>query len=156
MRSRVRIPAPRPDFRKDCPMVPVLVIIAVISVVAVLAFRWFEHYRYTDAWRTSEFRGAAFGFLMWFGGIFGHRVPPPPQAKMELTTRAGEPEPPESGGAPLPDQAADGQEQVRRTFREPPHQVRIPLGPVGNVDPDAIPFTHYPILQITTDAVEHM
>src|ERR1700704_534288 len=70
-------------------MLPVLVIIAVITALAVLAFRWFERYRYSDAWRTSEFRGAAFGFLMWFGGIFGHRVPPPPQAKMELTTRAG-------------------------------------------------------------------
>jgi len=88
-------------------MLPVLVIIAVITVVAVLAFRWFERYRYTDAWRTSEFRGAAFGFLMCFGGIFGHRVPPPPQAKMELTTRAREPEPPTSGGATLPHQAAD-------------------------------------------------
>ena len=88
-------------------MLPVLVIIAVITVLAVLAFRRFERYRYTDAWRTSEFRGAAFGFLMWFGGIFGHRVPPPPQAKMELTTRAGEPELPASGGATLPDQSAD-------------------------------------------------
>ena len=88
-------------------MVPVLVIIAVISVVAVLAFRWFERYRYTDAWRTSEFRGVAFSFLMWFGGLFGHRVPPPPQVHTELTTRAGEPEPPESGGAALPDEAAD-------------------------------------------------
>ena len=88
-------------------MLPDLVIIAVITVLAVLAFRWFERYRYSDAWRTSEFRGAAFGFLMWFGGIFGHRVPPPPQARMELTTRTGEPEPPGLGGATLPDKAAD-------------------------------------------------
>jgi hypothetical protein len=88
-------------------MLPVLAIIAVITVLVVLAFRWFERYRYTDAWRTSEFRGAAFGFLMWFGGIFGHRVPPPPQARMELTTRTGEPEPPGLGGATLPDKAAD-------------------------------------------------
>jgi len=91
-------------------MLPVLVIIAVVSLLAVLAFRWFERYRYTDAWRTSEFRGAAFGFLMWFGGIFGHRVPPPPQAKVEFATRAGEPEPPKSAGAALPDQAADDKE----------------------------------------------
>lgn len=88
-------------------MLPVLVIIAVITALVVLAFRWFERYRYTDGWRTSEFRGVAFGFLMWFGGIFGHRVPPPPQAKMELTTRAGEPEPPGSGGPALPDETAD-------------------------------------------------
>ena len=87
-------------------MLPVLVIIAVITALAVLAFRWFERYRYSDAWRTSEFRGAAFGFLMWFGGIFGHPGPPPPQAKMELTTRAGEPETPRSGGAALTDDAA--------------------------------------------------
>jgi uncharacterized membrane protein YsdA (DUF1294 family) len=91
-------------------MLPVLVAIAAISVVAFLAFRWFERYRYSDGWRTSEFRGVAFGFLMWFGGIFGHRVPPPPQAKVEFATRAGEPEPPKSGGAALPDQAADDEE----------------------------------------------
>ena len=91
-------------------MLPVLVIMIAISVVAVLAFRWFERYRYSDAWRTSEFRGVAFGLLMLFGGIFGHRVPPPPQAKMELTTPAVEPEPPGSGGATLPDKAADDKE----------------------------------------------
>ena len=44
-------------------MIPVLLIIAVITVALALAFRWFERYRYTDAWRKSEFRGAAFGFL---------------------------------------------------------------------------------------------
>jgi len=91
-------------------MLPVLLIIAAISVVALLAFRWFERYRYTDAWRQSEFRGVAFGFLMWFGGIFGHRVPPPPQAKVEFTARSEESEPPGSGGAPLPDQAAHDKE----------------------------------------------
>ena len=91
-------------------MLPVLVIIAVITALAVLAFRWFERYRYTDAWRTSEFRGAAFGFCMWFGGIFCHRVPPPPQAKRERTTPSGEPEPPASGGATLPDKAANDEQ----------------------------------------------
>ena len=91
-------------------MLPVLIIIVVISVVALLGFRWFERYRYTDGWRKSEFRGLAFGFLMWFGGIFGHRVPPPPQAKVEFTARSGEPEGPGSGAAPLPDQAAHDKE----------------------------------------------
>ncbi len=91
-------------------MLPVLVIIAAISAVAFLAFRWFERYRYTDAWRTSEFRGVAFGFLMWFGGIFGHRVPPPPQAKVEFATRPTDAEPPGSGDATLPDQAANDKE----------------------------------------------
>jgi type II secretory pathway pseudopilin PulG len=85
-------------------MLPVLVAIVLIAIAALLAFRWFERYRYTDAWRTSEFRGLAFGFLMWFGGLFGHRIPPPPQAKIEFATK---PTPPESGGPPLPDDAAD-------------------------------------------------
>jgi len=100
-------------------MLPVLVIIAAISVVALLAFRWFERYRFTDAWRTSEFRGVAFGFLMWFGGLFGHRVPPPPQTKVEFATgtdrdRAAGIDRSQndggSGGAALPDQAADDKE----------------------------------------------
>ena len=91
-------------------MRPVLVIIAAISAVAFLAFLWFERYRHGDAWRTSEFRSVAFGFLMWFGGIYGHRVPPPPEAKVEFATKAEEPEPPRSGGATLPDQAADDKE----------------------------------------------
>ena len=50
-------------------MLPVLVIIAVITALAVLAFRWFERYRYSDAWRTSEFRGSdeshSIGALFW-------------------------------------------------------------------------------------------
>jgi hypothetical protein len=91
-------------------MVPVLLAIAAISVVAFLAFRWFERYRYTDGWRHSEFRGVAFGFLMWFGGIFGHRVPPPPQAKVEFATRASEPDDPSSGGTTLPENAPDEEE----------------------------------------------
>jgi len=98
-------------------MVPVLVFIAIVTVLAVLALRRFERYRYTDAWRKSEFRGVAFGFLMWFGGIFGHRVPPPPQTKVELATgidRAGTATADQgndgSGGAALPDQAADDEQ----------------------------------------------
>src|SRR6202165_5540646 len=137
-------------------MLPVLVIIADITALAVLAFRWFERYRYTDGWRTSEFRVVAFGFLMWFGGIFGHRFPPPPKAKMKLTTRAGEPEPPGSGGPALPDEAADAQQQAGGVSRQPPHQVRIPLGSVGHVDPNAIAFPQEPVLQIAADAVEHL
>lgn len=91
-------------------MVPVLIAIAAISLAAVLAFRWFDRYRYTDAWRKSELRGAAFGFLMWFGGIFGHRVPPPPQTRVEFATgRDREPEP-GSAGAALPQDAADEKE----------------------------------------------
>ena len=88
-------------------MIPVAIAITVLAIVAVVAFRWFERYRYTEEWRKSEFRGVAFGFLMWFGGLFGHRVPPPPQAKIEFATKTKEPEPPKSGGAALSDQAPD-------------------------------------------------
>jgi len=91
-------------------MIPVLIAVALISLVAVLAFRWFERYRYTDAWRTSEFRGWAFGFLMWFGGLFGHRVPPPPQAKVEFAAKPNEPDPPDSGGTAFSNQAADDED----------------------------------------------
>jgi len=91
-------------------MLPVLVLIVVVAIAALLAFRWFERYRYTDGWRRSEFRGLAFGFLMWFGGLFGHRVPPPPQAKIEFATKPGEPKPPKSGGPALADDAADEKE----------------------------------------------
>lgn len=87
-------------------MIPVLIAIVVIAIAAIIGFRWFEHYRYSDAWRKSEFRGWAFGFLMWFGGLFGHRVPPPPQAKIEYATKRDAPEPPGSSGATLADQAA--------------------------------------------------
>jgi hypothetical protein len=91
-------------------MIPVLIAIVLISIGTLLAFRRFERYRYTDAWRKSEFRGLAFGFLMWFGGIFGHRVPPPPQAKVEMASRADAPEAPGSGGPALPEQAPDDKE----------------------------------------------
>jgi type II secretory pathway pseudopilin PulG len=77
-------------------VVPIVVAIIVL-LVALLAFRWFERYRFTDSWRKSEFRGAALGFLIWFGGLFGHRVPPPPQAKVEFTSRSSS----------LPEEAAD-------------------------------------------------
>ncbi len=80
-------------------MIP-LALVVIIAVVALLAFRWFERYRLTEAWRHSEFRDAAFSFLLWFGGIFGHRVPPPPQAKIEQA----------SSGPALPPQAADEKE----------------------------------------------
>jgi hypothetical protein len=86
-------------------MIPVLLAIGLITIVVIVAFRWFERYRYTDAWRRSEFRGWAFGFLMWFGGLFGHRLPPPPQAKVEFTAKRDGAQPPSSGGASLPDHA---------------------------------------------------
>ncbi|HEY9286912.1 MAG TPA: hypothetical protein VIT43_02700 [Candidatus Dormibacteraeota bacterium] len=98
-------------------MIPVLIAIAVITIAAVLAYRWFERYRYTDAWRHSELRGWSFGFLMWFGGLFGHRLPPPPQAKVEFASKDKADNLPapstgegrgggrDSGGSSLPDDA---------------------------------------------------
>ncbi len=62
--------------------------IAVVIVGSILAFRWFRAYRYTDAWRKGEFRAAALGFLVFFGGIFGHRLPPPPEARIESISSA--------------------------------------------------------------------
>src|SRR6202022_1515646 len=100
-------------------MLPVRVAIAAISVAAFLAFRWFERYRYSDNWRTSEFRGVAFGFLVWCGVVSGRGVPPPPQAKVEFAPRAEEPEPPRSGGAALPNQAADHKQWVGRPSAGP-------------------------------------
>ena len=91
-------------------MIPVLVAIVVIAIAALVAFRWFERYRYTEAWRKGELRDWAFGFLMWFGGLFGYRLHPPPQTKIEFATKDNEPEPPRSGGAALSDQAPDDKE----------------------------------------------
>ncbi|HEY0493890.1 MAG TPA: hypothetical protein VGD57_10550 [Candidatus Dormibacteraeota bacterium] len=77
----------------------------LIAVAAILGFRWFHRYRFTEDWRKSEFRGAAFGMLMWFGGIFGHRIPPPPQAKVEFASGRAIPE--DSGGPALPQDTTD-------------------------------------------------
>jgi hypothetical protein len=62
--------------------------IAVVVVLAILVFTWFRAYRYTEAWRKGEFRAAALGFLVFFGGLFGHRMPPPPQARIESIGKA--------------------------------------------------------------------
>lgn len=81
----------------------VLAIMAAIAVAALLAFRWFRAYRYTDAWRKGELRGAMLGLLVWVGGFFGYRLPPPPQT--HVTFAAGkDPSPP---GPPLAQDAAD-------------------------------------------------
>ena len=90
------------------PVAVTLALTLLIAIAAVLAFRWFHRYRYTEAWRKSEFRGAAFGMLMWFGGIFGHRVPPPPQAKVEFASGRSIAE--DSGGPSLPHHAPDDEQ----------------------------------------------
>ena len=94
-----------------CVMPIVIAATILVTAAALLAFRWFHQYRYTEAWRKSEFRGAAFGMLMWFGGIFGHRAPPPPQAKVEFASGRAVADPPTeptaSGGPPLPQDTPD-------------------------------------------------
>jgi hypothetical protein len=85
---------------------PIFIVIAVmvlIALAAFLGFRWFQRYRYTEAWRQGELRDWAFGFLMWFGGLFGHRLPPPPETRIEFASKEKPKEPPWSGRAPLPD-----------------------------------------------------
>ncbi|MEO6796349.1 MAG: hypothetical protein ABI401_15835 [Candidatus Dormibacter sp.] len=85
---------------------PIVIALSILIVIAAIAaFRWFHQYRYTEAWRKSEFRGTAFGMLMWFGGIFGHRVPPPPQAKVEFASGRSIDE--DSGGPALPQNTPD-------------------------------------------------
>jgi hypothetical protein len=86
----------------------VIAAIVVIAIAALLTFRWFHRYRFTEEWRRSEMRGVAFGMLMWFGGIFGHRVPPPPQTKVEFASGRSVGE--ESERPTLPHDAADDEE----------------------------------------------
>jgi hypothetical protein len=68
---------------------PMLVVAAamIAGVALVLAVRWFERYRLTDAWRHSDVRAAALSFLVFFGGLFGHRLPPPPRVQSAQSAR---------------------------------------------------------------------
>jgi hypothetical protein len=81
----------------------VLAIIVVVSAMAVGGFRWFRAYRYTDAWRKGELRGAMLGLLVSLGGFFGYRLPPPPQTN--VTFAAGKD--PSTPGAPFTEDAPD-------------------------------------------------
>lgn len=76
---------------------------AAIGFVALLAFRWFRAYRYTDAWRKGELRGAMLGMIVWVGGFFGYRLPPPPQTN--VTFAAGKD--PSAPRPPFAEDAAD-------------------------------------------------
>ena len=77
-------------------MLPVvLAVLLLTAAVAIVFFRWFAAYRFTDAWRHGEFRASALSFLLWFGGLFGHRLPPPPQVRTEYTGS-------QPGGQPRP------------------------------------------------------
>src|SRR2546421_3251859 len=60
----------------------VIAIIAVLSLAGLILFRWFRAYRYTESWRKGELRGATLGLLVWIGGFFGYRLPPPPQSNV--------------------------------------------------------------------------
>jgi hypothetical protein len=63
----------------------VIGLVAVIALLAVLALRGFQRYRLTESWRHGEFRAVTLGFLIWFGGIFGHRLPPPPHTNVTFS-----------------------------------------------------------------------
>ena len=81
----------------------VLAIMAAVGLAALLAFRWFRAYRYTESWRKGELRGAMLGLLVWIGGFFGYRLPPPPQSNVTFTAAKGSSPP----RPPLPQDAAD-------------------------------------------------
>src|SRR5581483_7914442 len=55
-----------------------------------------------------------------------------------------------------PDDGAHEEEQVRGALGEPPHQVRVPLGPVRRRDEHAVAAAHEGELELRADAVEHL
>ncbi len=62
----------------------ILAIVLLGTGVALAAgVRWFDRYRLTENWRHGDLRAAALSFLVFFGGLFGHRVPPPPRVRTE-------------------------------------------------------------------------
>ncbi len=60
-----------------------VVLAAAAAGLGILFVRWFERYRMTDRWRRSDARAAALSFLLFFGGLFGYRLPPPPRPGIE-------------------------------------------------------------------------
>src|SRR4029077_8199737 len=56
----------------------------------------------------------------------------------------------------LPEQIFGDEQNIRRTLGQEAHQVRIPLGAEGNINPHAPTLLHQTTLQVTTDAVEHL
>ena len=55
-----------------------------------------------------SFAGPPSGMLMWFGGIFGQRVPPPPQAKVEFASGRAAADPATGPTRPTGPTASDG------------------------------------------------
>jgi hypothetical protein len=81
----------------------VLAIIVVVGVAALLFFRWFGAYRYTEAWRRGQLRSTMLGLIVWIGGLFGYRLPPPPQTN--VTFAAGKD--PDRPASPSAEDSAD-------------------------------------------------
>src|SRR5687768_10955999 len=56
----------------------------------------------------------------------------------------------------LPEDAAKHEQHVRRPLREPSHEVRIPLGSVRDVHPQARAAIEQAALEVAPDAVQHL
>jgi hypothetical protein len=80
----------------------VIAIMLAILILTFLGFRWFQRYKYTDAWRKGEFRSAAFGMVLWLGGILGHRLQPPPETKIEFLSGQPQKDGPSEKTEPTP------------------------------------------------------
>jgi len=67
----------------------VALLMAAVLVAAAVFVRRFERYRLTEGWRNSDLRAAALAVLVFFGGLFGYRLPPPPRPGIESRHDSG-------------------------------------------------------------------
>ena len=57
---------------------------------------------------------------------------------------------------PLSQEAPDRKDHVGGALGQPPHEVREPFFPKGNIDPQAVALLDQPLLPFPVDAVEHL
>ena len=55
-----------------------------------------------------------------------------------------------------PQQITQDKDEVGGSFRQAAHEVAVPVGSVGNVDPHIVPFGNQPALQGRPHSVEHL
>src|SRR5579862_3373865 len=84
---------------------------------------------------------------MWRVTSKNHRCPPTSLVTSHLSLAT----------VPLaPEQVAHDEKQIRRPFRQPPHEISIPLRPIRNIQADAPSLLDQRPLQAPPDAVEHL